>query len=226
MQAKYSDGIILSRINYAESDRIITVLSKDFGKIKLIARGVRKENSRLAGGIELFTVSHFGFVTSRGELDVLVSSRLKNNYVAIVNDLNRVNFAYEALKKLNKITESRVEQSYFDLLKDLLNYLSQLNINLDIIISWWLVNLAKTTGHSINLQKPLDSKYFNESFLYSFVEERGGFIKSEIGFRAEHIKFLIICASSNLKTLQRIKNGDSLALELNPMLRGFVEYVH
>src|ERR1700676_1640031 len=42
-------GIVLRRINYMEADRIITILTPDYGKLTLFAKGVRKANSKLAG---------------------------------------------------------------------------------------------------------------------------------------------------------------------------------
>jgi DNA repair protein RecO (recombination protein O) len=48
---KNTQGVVLTRINYAEADRILTVLTEDFGKVSLIAKGTRKEKSKLAGGI-------------------------------------------------------------------------------------------------------------------------------------------------------------------------------
>ncbi|MCA9348456.1 DNA repair protein RecO, partial [Candidatus Saccharibacteria bacterium] len=59
-------AIILRRINYGEADRILTMLTSDFGKIRLIAKGVRKQKSRMAGGLELFGVSEINFIKGRG----------------------------------------------------------------------------------------------------------------------------------------------------------------
>ena len=46
-------SIVLRRTNYGESDRILNLLTEN-GVISVIAHGVRKEKSKLAGGIELF----------------------------------------------------------------------------------------------------------------------------------------------------------------------------
>lgn len=48
-----TQAIVLRRTNYGESDRILNLLTPE-GKVSVIARGVRKEKSRLAGSIELF----------------------------------------------------------------------------------------------------------------------------------------------------------------------------
>jgi len=50
-------GLVLSRTDFGEADRIITVLTPDHGKLRLMAKGVRRMKSKLAGGIDLFTVS-------------------------------------------------------------------------------------------------------------------------------------------------------------------------
>ena len=51
MKQFISTGIVLARTDFGEADRILTMLSPDFGKLHLIAKGVRKERSKLAGGI-------------------------------------------------------------------------------------------------------------------------------------------------------------------------------
>lgn len=48
-----TQAIILRRTNYGESDRILGLITPH-GKLSVLARGARKEKSRLAGGIELF----------------------------------------------------------------------------------------------------------------------------------------------------------------------------
>ena len=47
----FTDGIILKKDQYREADFLITVLTKDFGKIRLAARGVRKQEAKLRGHI-------------------------------------------------------------------------------------------------------------------------------------------------------------------------------
>ena len=99
---KNTQGVILARINYAEADRILTVLTRDFGKVSLIAKGTRKEKSKLAGGIELFSVSDIGFVEGKGDLGTLTAARLTKQYNSFFNDLTKIEFGYNCLKLINK----------------------------------------------------------------------------------------------------------------------------
>src|SRR5438477_5282428 len=71
----YTDeGIVLRRIDYGESDRILTVLTRDHGKIGVIARGARRPQSRLASRTDLFVRSRMQLAKGRGELDVLTQA--------------------------------------------------------------------------------------------------------------------------------------------------------
>lgn len=66
-------GIVLSRTEFGEADRIITVLTTDHGKIRLIAKGVRRIKSKSAGGIELFSVSDITYIPGRRDRNFNIS---------------------------------------------------------------------------------------------------------------------------------------------------------
>src|ERR1700722_4601390 len=95
-----STGIVLSRTDFGEADRILTMLSPDFGKLRLIAKGVRRERSKLAGGIELFSVSNITFIKGKRDIDTLISTRLIQHYRNIVTDIGRVQLGYKLIKLL------------------------------------------------------------------------------------------------------------------------------
>lgn len=49
-----TDAIVLSRFELGEADRVLTVLTPEYGKLRIIARGVRRPTSRLGGSLEPF----------------------------------------------------------------------------------------------------------------------------------------------------------------------------
>ena len=79
MNRYQTEGIILKRVDFKEADRIITFITPDKGKIGAIAKGVRKPKSKLAGGIELLTISDLGLIRGKGDLDQLISTRIKTH---------------------------------------------------------------------------------------------------------------------------------------------------
>src|SRR5215467_6436426 len=97
-----TSSIILARTDFGEADRILTLLTPDYGKLRLMAKGVRRVKSKLAGGIELFSVSDISLMRGRGDIGTLVSSRLVVHYRHIVEDIDRTMLGYELTRQLNR----------------------------------------------------------------------------------------------------------------------------
>ena len=63
-------GIVLRYANYRDSDRILTILTRERGKLSAAARGCRKPNSRLFGCSELFTYGEYVLFEGKGKMTV------------------------------------------------------------------------------------------------------------------------------------------------------------
>lgn len=75
MSRSFTDeGIVLRRVDYAEADRVLTILTREHGKLGVIARGVRKAGGRLAAQTDLFSRSRLQLTSGRGELMVLTQA--------------------------------------------------------------------------------------------------------------------------------------------------------
>lgn len=165
-------GVVLSRRDYQEADRIVSVLTPDHGKVSLIAKGVRKPKSKLAGGIELFSVSQLTYLPSRGDLKTLVSTRLIQHYGTIVKDIQRTMLGYEFMKRLQKILEESAGGEYFELLQTGLAGLDNFDIPMEVVEIWFNIELLQMTGHSPNLRTdskgmPLES---GKTYIFEFDE--------------------------------------------------------
>ena len=80
----------------SESDKIVSCLTKDFGLIKLVAKGSRKLKSRFSGSIEPFTITQIAFYRKEdAELAILREVELKQSYFHHARNLHIVStFAY------------------------------------------------------------------------------------------------------------------------------------
>jgi DNA repair protein RecO (recombination protein O) len=208
-----TQGIVLARTNYGEADRIITFLTPDNGKVKVIAKGVRKQKSKLAGGIELFSVSDIGVIVGRSEINTLASSRLLKHYANIVKDLGRSGPAYEFIKILNKATEDHPEPAYFNLLNQAFETLDDTNINPQLVQVWFSAQMLKQAGHSPNLSTESSGEKLQAGETYDFnidtmtFQQRGG---GQVN--TDQIKFLRLIFSGNpLQTLSKVQGLDNLA---------------
>lgn len=221
MKQLLTHGIILSRTDYGEADRIITLLTPDHGKLRLMAKGVRKVKSKLAGGIELFSVSHITFIQGRGEVGTLISTRLEKHYGHIVKSIDRVQLGYELIKQLDKATEDEPEADYFDLLQRTFEALDEKDISLDLIRTWFQCNLLKLAGHEPNLRTDVNGRPLQADKQYEFSYDDMAFFERPDGaFGSDHIKFLRLIFNGNQpKILQQIRGIEHMLEASVPLVR-------
>jgi DNA repair protein RecO (recombination protein O) len=220
-----TQGIVLARTNYGEADRIITFLTPDNGKVKAYARGVRKPKSKLAGGIELFSVSDIGIIVGRSEINTLASSRLHKNYGNIVKDLDRTAAAYDFIKTLNKATEDNPELAYFNLLNLAFVSLDDKNINPQLIQIWFSAQLLKQAGHSPNLRSEKSGTRLQANQVYDFNLDTMAFQPSDSGqLSADQIKFLRLLFSNNQPQLiNKVQGLDALLNQSGALVRTMLQ---
>jgi DNA repair protein RecO (recombination protein O) len=205
-------AIILRRTDYGEADRILTLLTPGYGKLSLLAKGVRRIKSKLAGGIELFSVSEITFIRGRGEVGTLVSTRLIKHYAKIVGDLDRTMLGYGLIKQMHKATEDEPEEEYFDLLREAFEALNDLSVPLDVIQLWFMAGMLRLGGHAPNLQTDTNGQKLAADQAYQFSFEQMSFTPLPGGpYTADHLKFLRLAfAGHSAETLGRVQGSDQL----------------
>ncbi|MDD5693163.1 MAG: DNA repair protein RecO [Patescibacteria group bacterium] len=132
MQTYKAYGLVIKRSNIGEADRIITIFSKEFGKIRFVAKGSRKTKSKLAGSLEPFYFSSF-IITKGKSLDILTSATIEK--VPLKNERNldlikTVSFFAELVDKM--WPEHIPNSELFDLLEEVFSYLGA-NENIDLV---------------------------------------------------------------------------------------------
>lgn len=161
-------GIVLTRVDYGEADRILTVLTPDQGKLRVIAKGVRRQKSKLAGGIELFSVCELTVLPSRGEVQTLVSSRLVTHYGGITKDIRRTMVAYDILKRVNRVTEDAAGEEFVQLLAGALAGLEHPDVSIELVELWFSMRLLRATGHSPVLRHDAERESIASDRMYVF----------------------------------------------------------
>lgn len=214
-------GIILSRTNYGEADRILTVLTPGYGKLRLMARGVRRVKSKLAGGVELFSISDLVFIRGKGDIGTLISARLFKHYGQIVESLDRTMLGYELIKQLHHVTEDEPEPAYFELLEQAFEALNSADITLELIQLWFTSQLLKIAGHSPNLQTDDQGDKLVLNRKYDFNFEAVAFTPNDSGrFTSDHIKLLRLLFSSNSpKVLAQVQGSGELVKDTTPLIQ-------
>ncbi len=204
-------AIVLRRTNYAEADRILQLLTADYGKLSVIAKGVRREKSKLAGGIELFAVCDVSVIPGKGEMGTLTSSRLDVFYSHIIEEYERLQFGYEAIKQVSMTTETVNDPAYFELLKTTFTSLDDAALDVRIIASWFWLQLAILGGVGLNLATDENGMKLVEESRYDFDESEMHFVYRENGrFSTDHIKLLRILSAQPPHVASHVTGANDL----------------
>lgn len=204
MKTTRTRAIVLRRTNYGEADRIIQLLTPD-GRKSVMAKGVRREKSKLAGGIELLSVSDVVIGEGKGDLGILTSARMVKYYSHIVEDYDRLQTAYFVIKEIARASETVDEPEWYDMLAEILMGLDARTLALPMIETWFYLHFASILGHDLNLELDVDGQKLSAEKSYRYdIAERGlrEIQGGELG--ADHIKLLRLISTKSLKVLSQI----------------------
>lgn len=204
-------AIVLRRTNYGEADRILQLLTPNHGRLSVIAKGVRREKSKLAGGIELFAVCDVSIIPGKGDMGTLTSSRLDIFYGHIMEEYDRLQFGYEAIKQVGNAAEAVTEPAFFELLSTTFASLDNHEINEKVTETWFWLQLAILLGVGLNLSTDENGMKLVEESRYNFSEDSMSFIYHEQGrFTTEHIKVLRLLSAQPPHIAQQVRGIDEL----------------
>lgn len=204
MKSERTRAVVLRRTNYGEADRIVQFLTP-IGRRSVIARGVRREKSKLAGGIELFAVSDIVIGQGKGDLGVLTGARLVHFYRHIIEDYDRMQFGYEALKLVSRASEMVDEPEWFEVISQVIAALDVASIDIRLIQTWFYIRYAELLGHGLGLQYDVDGALLLVDMQYRYdVGEKG--LRQATGgeITAQHITLLRLIATKPLERLVQI----------------------
>ncbi|HEV2362220.1 MAG TPA: DNA repair protein RecO [Acidimicrobiales bacterium] len=100
------EGVVLRTIRLGEADRIVTLATPEHGKVRAVAKGVRKTKSRLGGRVE--PLSHVSMLCWRGrELDTITQVEVLDHFRPIREDLDRMSQAMTMLEVVDQVAVER-----------------------------------------------------------------------------------------------------------------------
>src|SRR3989337_4492981 len=101
-----TEGIILSRYNFGEADRILKIYTKDYGKVVAIVKGVRRPRSRKAGHVEIGNWCKL-FIARGKNIDLVTEVDLKKAFGINEFTATKANKIYHLLEIVESLTEEK-----------------------------------------------------------------------------------------------------------------------
>ena len=212
-------GYVLRRTNYGEADRILNIITKN-GKISAIAKSARKEKSKLAGSIELFSLIDFNFHQGKSDFAIITGAKMLKHYGNIPKNLAKLELASLILKQVSSASENSENPAYFDLVDQTLPAIDQ-GLSLELIETWFRFNLYQASGEEVNLYRDTAGEKLNPDKAYAWDFMEKSLAKSQDGnITADEIKLMRLILTTKLAVVAKIKNIDELISPIFPISQG------
>lgn len=200
-----TEAILIAVRNWGEADRMVTFLSREYGKVSAIAYGCRRPKNRLAGGMQLFSQADL-LVMPGKSLDTVKQCEVKQSFRLVREDLSFMAYAAFVTEIISEFCpERQPEPLIYDLLVHVLSTITQRNPRLvALAAAWQLLALAGFNpewGQCAQCGRAIDNNAY-------FAPKQGGILCSE----CEHDGLLTI----NSETTGFIENLQSLNWEKPP----------
>lgn len=211
-------ALVLRRTNYGEADRILNLITP-LGKFSVVAKSVRKEKSRLAGAVELFTLSDVVIHEGRGKLATLTSAKMLRFYGQILTDIALLELASSFLRRIERAAEQTDNPEFFELLDQALAGLNR-GISPDLVSVWFDFNFLRATGEEINLFCDTSGEKLiaEERYVWDDIEQALRLDSAGV-IGVNEIKLARLILVTKLKTVANIDEVDKIL----PNIRNFVQ---
>ena len=197
-------GIVLRRTNYGEADRILNIITPD-GKISVIAKGARKEKSRLAGGIEMFSLVDLNIHQGKSDLGVVTGAKMVKYYQKILKDYERMELAAIVLRRINAASEHTDNPELFEIARQVLEGLDG-GVGLELAEGWFWLKLLRASGTEMNLYRDTAGAKLVEGERYNWnVAEEAFALDAKGEYGTDEIKLLRLATTMDLSAVRKIK---------------------
>jgi len=143
-------GIIFKKEDRAEADQLFTVYTKDFGKLEVLGKAIRKISSKLRSGAEIFYLSEIEFIQGKTH-KTLTDAILIEKFENLKNNLNKLKIAYKISQVLdNLVSGQEPDEKIWQLLNETFGKLNKLeisNLKLELLYYYFFWNLVSLLGY-------------------------------------------------------------------------------
>lgn len=103
-------ALVLRAVDYAEADRVVTLLTREHGRVSAIAKAARKSKRRFAGALEGFALISVDLTLGRGSLARLEAARVVGVFPRLLADLAALEAAGALLRLARELVPERVPE--------------------------------------------------------------------------------------------------------------------
>jgi len=208
------EAVVLRHQDWGEADRILTIYSRELGKVRALAKGVRKMRSRKAGHLEPFTRANLLLAQGR-DLLLVTQAEASDLYLPLRKDLVRIGYAAYIVELLDRfIYEDGENAGIFRLLINTLTRLSEEN-DPAFAVRYYEVRLLDQVGFRPHLFHCAACREEIQPEDQYFSSELGGVLCPECGRKTSGVRPVSVQALRLLRHMQRSNYANARRLSLS-----------
>ncbi|NPV70464.1 MAG: DNA repair protein RecO [Firmicutes bacterium] len=141
-----SEAVVIRKMELGEADRLVTLFTGRYGKIRAVAKGARKVMSRFSAATDSLSYCHFVLHKGR-KLNTITQCDIRDSFRRIREDLSRFAFAEYVADVADVITEDEDPSApMFALLLSALKFIDS-GLDPETVAVWFLVRALSTAGY-------------------------------------------------------------------------------
>jgi len=220
-----TEAIVLRSMDLGEADRVLTVLTPRLGKLRVIAKGVRRPKSRIGGGLQPFSDVQLVLAVGR-TWDVVTTASLEDPHLGLRNDLHSTAAAWYVVELADRFCEGAADsRQAFELLAQALAGLDApaSEVTREVVARWFELHLLDAMGFRPELARCLECGSEIEPEGNSYSPAAGGIVCPQCRHAALGARTIGADALKILRHFQRSTLVEVLALRLSAPLHREVE---
>lgn len=227
-----TEAIVLKHIDLGEADRILILYTPNQGKIRAVARGVRRMKSRLGGHVE--PLINCSLMLSRGRsLEVVSQGQTIESFLPIRNNLKLTVQALYLVELTDAFTSERIENyPVYKLLLDCLRVIEKVR-NVEVLFRYFEIQLLKYVGYEPQLYICLNCKAAIEPVENFFSASGGGILCPNCAHTEPVVQTISVDALKVVRLLQRgdfsaanrLRLSSDLSREIERIMQGYIRYL-
>ena len=223
---------MLKHADFGEADRLLTVYSREAGKLRALAKGARKPRSRKAGHLEPFTRVSLLVATGRS-FHIISQAETIDANAAVSQDLVALGYASYIVELLERFTPDEDQnQALYRLLRDTLGRLATEN-DPELVVRYYEMRLLDQVGFRPQLLNCLGCGAEIQAEDQYFSIQQGGILCPSCGRRVPAARPISLAALKVLRHLQRssyaeaarAKPNKSTHAELETLMNHYLTYL-
>ena len=218
-----TDAIVLSRFDLGEADRVLTLITPEHGKLKAIAKGIRRTTSRLGGSLEPFAELNIALARGR-TFDVVTEVRVGHAWLRLRDSLESAATAWYLAEMADRSLEERHEaREIYALLRRAYELLDA-GMAPGRVARWYEMHLADELGQRPEVDRCVEcDRTLEATETFRWVPPLGGVICGRCPGPPSERTALSLDALKLLKAYQRLDIEALAALRIPDPVEGEVE---